>query len=74
MQYLVFSNQTGTGEHLRIIRKKERDINSGVIRASNMEVPEIPPSYRLTGARKTVAPKALIRPEIVSITKLRRES
>ena len=45
-----------------MIRKKDKEKLSGVHCHSSMEVPEIPASYRLTGARNKVIPSALITP------------
>lgn len=50
-------------------RKKDRDRYGGVICSSNMEVPEIPLSYNLTGVRKIVIPKAFMIPATVSISR-----
>ena len=44
------------------MRKKERVRYSGVICQRSMEVPEMPLSYKLTGARNIVTPTALIQP------------
>ena len=52
------------------IRKMESVKYSGVSWSKSMDVPEIPLSYNFTGIKKTVMPKALTIPAIVSIIKL----
>lgn len=54
----------------RISRNTDRDTVPEVICESSMEVPEMPLSYSLTGARKTVTPNALTQPAMVSMRKL----
>ena len=47
----------------------DNDIYSGVICERSIDVPDIPLSYNLTGAKKTVTPKAFIQPAINKIIK-----
>src|SRR5699024_6802197 len=49
-------------------RKKESEKVGAVSWDSRIEVPEMPLSYRFTGARKTVTPKALMHPAMVRKT------
>jgi len=55
-----FADAAERSEHIESV------IKSGVMRSISIEVPEIPLSYRLTGDRKTVMPKAFTIPVIVS--------
>ena len=50
-------------------RKTDRVIQGGVVCASSMEVPEMPLSYRPTGDRNMVTPKALMQPDSSSVRK-----
>ena len=52
------------------MRNSDRLSQSGVSCPSSIEVPDMPLSYSLTGAKNIVTPTALIMPAIVSIRKL----